>query len=330
MNNIKAFIKNNPKIVKRALCVILTLFVAFSIVTVWGNITLSIEKFNFETEKLDIVNDFKIAHISDYHNTYNKFLNDAVLLSLKEEKPDVIFLTGDLVDCRKTDIEKGIDFVSKIIEIAPVYYVTGNHECNISIDSQSAFDNMIEDLEELGVEVLRGESSKIILPVARLFSVFLQLLNNTQTLLVVAEGLSQALGQRHFAGVTKRRMAQVVAHSDCLRQVFIQTQRTGDGAGNAGHLQRVGHTGAVMVAFRLEKDLCLVHQAAESLGVDNAVDIPLVAGSYILKFVIFLTDAAFAFVGKSCKRIQPPMFLIFQFFAYCHKITPYTGNARYS
>ena len=172
MNNIKAFIKNNPKTVKRALCVILTLFVAFSIVTVWGNITLSIEKFNIETEKLDVEGGYKIAHISDYHNTYNKFLNDAVLLSLKEEKPDVIFLTGDLVDCRKTDIEKGIDFVTKIIEIAPVYYVTGNHECNISIDSQSAFDNMIEDLEELGAEVLRGEASEIVLPNKEKINVF--------------------------------------------------------------------------------------------------------------------------------------------------------------
>ena len=79
-----------------------------------------------------------------------------------------------------------------------------------------------------------------------------------------------------------------------------------------------------MVAFRLQKHLCLVHQAAESLGVDNAVDIPLVAGSYILKFVIFLTDAAFAFIRKSCKRIQPPMFLIFQFLLNGHKITPFT------
>ena len=172
MNNIKAFIKNNPKIVKRALCVMLTLFVAFSIVTVWGNITLSIEKFNIETEKLNIVNGFKIAHISDYHNTHSNFLNDAVLSSLKEEKPDIIVLTGDLVDCRKTDIEKGIDFVTKIIEIAPVYYVTGNHECNISIDSQSAFDDMIEDLDEVGVVVLRGEASEIILPNKEKINVF--------------------------------------------------------------------------------------------------------------------------------------------------------------
>ena len=164
MNKIKHFIKNNPKIIKRALCVVVTLFVAFTLVTVWGNITLSVEHFNIETEKLNMETGYKIAHISDYHNTKNKFLTDAILSSLKEEKPDIIFITGDLVDCRKTDIEKGIDFVSKIVEIAPVYYVTGNHECNISIDSQSAFDNMIVDLKTLGVTVLRGEKSVVTLP----------------------------------------------------------------------------------------------------------------------------------------------------------------------
>lgn len=168
----KACLKNNPKIVKRALSVILTLFLAFSIVTVWGNITLSVEKFNIETDKIEIENGYKIAHISDYHNTKNTFLNEAVLSSLKAEKPDIIVLTGDLVDCRKTDIQKGVDFVSKIIEIAPVYYVTGNHECNISIDSQSAFDNMLKDLEALGVEALRGEGSVITLPNKEKINIF--------------------------------------------------------------------------------------------------------------------------------------------------------------
>lgn len=172
MKKIEAFINSNQKIVKRALCVILTLFVAFSIVTIWGNITLSVEIFNIETDKLNIKNGYKIAHISDYHNTHSNFLNDAVFSSLEEEKPDIIVLTGDLADCRKTDIDKSIDFVSRIIEFAPVYYVTGNHECNISIDSQSDFDNMIEDLKSLGVEVLRGDSSEITLPNKEKINVF--------------------------------------------------------------------------------------------------------------------------------------------------------------
>lgn len=172
MIKIKALLKNNPEIIRRALCVILTLFVVFSIVTVWGNITLSVEKFNIATEKLNVENGFRIAHISDYHNTHNKFLNDAVLLSLKEEKPDIIVLTGDLVDCRKTDIVKGLAFVSEIIEIAPVYYVTGNHECNISIDSQTDFDNMIYDMEDMGVTVLRGEKAEIKLENGEKINVF--------------------------------------------------------------------------------------------------------------------------------------------------------------
>ena len=172
MKKIKAFIKSNQKIVKRALCVMLTLFVVFSIVIIWGNITLSVEKINFNPKKLNIEDGLKIAHISDYHNTKNKLLTHAVLSSLEEEKPDIIFVTGDLVDCRKTDIQKGIDFVSEIIEIAPVYYVTGNHECNISIDSQSSFDNMISDLEALGVKVLRGEKSEIKLENGEKINVF--------------------------------------------------------------------------------------------------------------------------------------------------------------
>ncbi len=164
MKNIKVLLKNNPKRIKRVLCVILTLFVAFSIVMVWGNITLAIDNFTIETNKLNFENGYKIAHISDCHNTKNYFLTDAVLSSLKAENPDIIVLTGDLVDCRKTDIQKGLDFVSKIIEIAPVYYVTGNHECNISIDNQSTFDNIIADLKTMGVEVLREDCSVVTLP----------------------------------------------------------------------------------------------------------------------------------------------------------------------
>ncbi len=142
----------------------LTLFVVFSIVTIWGNITLSIENFTIESDKVDIENGYKIAHISDYHNTHNKFINKELLASLNEQKPDVVFITGDLVDKSKTDIDKALDFVEEIIELAPVYYVTGNHECNISIYSQSTFDDFIEDLKSMGVNVLRNEINNIELP----------------------------------------------------------------------------------------------------------------------------------------------------------------------
>lgn len=149
---------------KRALCFTLTLFVVFVLVTVWGNLTLSVENFEFESQKLESEQGFKIAHISDYHNTKIESLNKAVITSLNQQKPDAIFITGDLFDSRKTDIAKSISFVSQIVKIAPVYYVTGNHECNVSIADQSAFDDFIDDVKALGVVVLREDVATISLP----------------------------------------------------------------------------------------------------------------------------------------------------------------------
>lgn len=142
----------------------LIISVLFLLYVLWENIALSVETFNFETDKLTLESDFKIAHLSDYHNSQSDKLTNDVIESLKENEPDIIVLTGDLADSRKTDIERAVGFVSKIVKIAPVYYVTGNHECNISIKNQSAFDNMIDGLESLGVIVLQNMSSAITLP----------------------------------------------------------------------------------------------------------------------------------------------------------------------
>lgn len=173
MKNFKELLLEKRRLSKKAISVLLSLLVIFSAVTVWGNITLDVEFIDLKTDKLtEVFDGYKIAHVSDYHNTKNTFLTDAVLSALNEEKPDIILLTGDLVDCRKTDIAKGIEFVEEISKIAPVYYVTGNHECNISIDSQQAFDDMIADLKALGVTVLRNEKSVVELDSGEHFNLF--------------------------------------------------------------------------------------------------------------------------------------------------------------
>ncbi len=162
MNKLKEAHLKNRKLSKRIIFFLMLLSIIFGVVTVWGNVTLSVEYIDIGTDKLaDSSTGCKIAHISDYHNTKIQSLTDSVISVLKAEKPDIILLTGDIVDCRKTDIVKGIKFVESITKIAPVYYVTGNHECNISIENQSAFDNMLLDLKALGVIVLRNEQTQI-------------------------------------------------------------------------------------------------------------------------------------------------------------------------
>ena len=74
-------------------------------------------------------------------------------------------------------------------------------------------------------------------------------------------------------------MTQVVAQGDGLGQILVEPQAPGNGPGDAGHLQGVGHAGAVVVSLRLEEDLGLVHEPAEGFGVDDPVNVPLVAGA---------------------------------------------------
>lgn len=98
---------------------------------------------------------FMIAQISDWHNADFGGAQDAAIERLRREQPDIIALTGDLVDANHTDIDAALTFVERIIDIAPCCYITGNHEGWLSDHDYAA---MERDLKQLGVTVLRDEA----------------------------------------------------------------------------------------------------------------------------------------------------------------------------
>lgn len=100
---------------------------------------------------------FKVSQISDFHNVKSKILVDSIIENLEEEKPNIIVITGDLVDAHKTDIVAALDFVENIKEIAPIYYVTGNHEAGI----KERYKELEYGLKELGVIILDNETEVI-------------------------------------------------------------------------------------------------------------------------------------------------------------------------
>ncbi len=124
---------------------------------VYGNFYIDIDVYNFGNSKTHLLKGLKIAHISDYHNRKTDVINKQIFNALEEQKPDLIFLTGDVIDKNKTDIDTAVNFCKKLCDYAPVYYVTGNHECNLSIENQSQFDNMIAAFSDIGVNVLRQD-----------------------------------------------------------------------------------------------------------------------------------------------------------------------------
>ena len=66
----------------------------------------------------------------------------------------MIVLTGDLVDSNRPDVDTALELVSAIADLAPVYFVTGNHDNWLSAENT---DRLMQGLEAAGVHVLKDE-----------------------------------------------------------------------------------------------------------------------------------------------------------------------------
>ena len=130
---------------------------ALSLWIAWGNTALELNTYTVTSDKLpDAFEGYRIAHVSDLHNAEMGKDNEKLLAMLRNAAPDIIAISGDLVDSRNTDIDIALRFAQEAVKIAPCYYVTGNHEARIS-----AYDQLKTGLEEAGVFVLENARVEI-------------------------------------------------------------------------------------------------------------------------------------------------------------------------
>ena len=115
---------------------------------------LIVTKYSIVTSKLPKeMNGLKIVQISDLHYATFGDRQKNLIQKVKNEKPDLIFITGDLVDRFRYDLQQSLDAVKGFIEIAPVYYITGNHEEELNVK-----DEIAEKLTQMGAHVLFNNS----------------------------------------------------------------------------------------------------------------------------------------------------------------------------
>lgn len=120
----------------------------------WGNRAVMVHTISVTDQRLpQEFEGFRIAQISDLHNEVFGSGNGELLTLLAGTRPDIIVITGDLIDSRRTDVSAALEFVRGAVEIAPVYYVAGNHESRLPEE----FWMLERCMENLGVSVLRGE-----------------------------------------------------------------------------------------------------------------------------------------------------------------------------
>lgn len=144
---------------KRIISLIIVLVALFVVAlwAIWGNTALEQNRYTIKSSKLpEAFSGYRIAHISDLHNVEMGKNNAELLAMLREAAPDLIAITGDLIDSRSTDIDLALQFAGDAMQIAPCYYVTGNHEARIS-----EYAELRSGLEAAGVVVLENARMEI-------------------------------------------------------------------------------------------------------------------------------------------------------------------------
>lgn len=139
------------------LAIILSLLTAMIAWIVWGNQALQLNTYTVSSDTLPKAFDgYRIAHVSDLHNAEMGENNEDLLNMLTEAKPDIIAITGDLIDSRNTNVDIALQFAGEATKIAPCCYVTGNHEARVS-----EYDDLKNGLIELGITVLEDERTDL-------------------------------------------------------------------------------------------------------------------------------------------------------------------------
>ncbi len=130
----------------------------FVLVLVWilyGNLSLQTTVYDVKiSQEYSGLDGYTIVQISDLHNARFGREQSRLIKEVAEQAPDLIVVTGDLVDSSHTNVEVAMDFMEQAVEIAPVYYVTGNHEGWLG----STYNDLKARLLQAGVIVLEDET----------------------------------------------------------------------------------------------------------------------------------------------------------------------------
>lgn len=146
--------KRRPRRRSRRLLKLLVLLALCALFLWWSNHALQTQRFTYASPRLpEGFDGCVIVQLSDLHGAYFGEDNQELLSRVREAGPDYIFLTGDLLDqYRKTPRSYAAALGGALADIAPTYFITGNHEWALP-----GVRELKRELEEAGVAVLSNE-----------------------------------------------------------------------------------------------------------------------------------------------------------------------------
>lgn len=119
---------------------------------------IKVSQIEYKSERLPKgFNGFKIVHLSDLHNKSFGKNNERLISKIRTAAPDMIVITGDIIDRRRGGDAGAMSLVKGIVKIAPTFYVPGNHE-----ETSGIYKSLRSQLCNAGVNVITNSFMTIV------------------------------------------------------------------------------------------------------------------------------------------------------------------------
>lgn len=122
----------------------------------WSTKQLRTTEYNITSSKIaPELDGLRILQLSDLHgNVFGRY-NHRLIKKIWAIQPDIIVLTGDLLDGDE-GINIAVTLMRKLIKVCPIYYVTGNHEAR-----SANLQDLLPELAKMGVTYLQNDHAYI-------------------------------------------------------------------------------------------------------------------------------------------------------------------------
>ena len=125
----------------------------------WQNNGLTVSRYEYASaEVAESFDGYRIVQLSDLQDKCFGKDQAPLLERVAALEPDIILLTGDMVDYNRFHMEPTLALLRGAVQLAPCYFITGNHEAAFKQPQKREIINAIADC---GVTVLDDEYVRI-------------------------------------------------------------------------------------------------------------------------------------------------------------------------
>lgn len=173
----------------------------------YSNKSIEVNKRIIESSSLpENFNNFRIVQVSDLQSEEFGKNQEDLLKAVRRARPDIIVITGDLVDRNHTDFDISFKAIEGLNSLAPMFYVNGNHELQVN---RYRLEELYDDMKALGVHILMDECRKV-----KRGDEFINIIGLSEQTVFGAKEMTQDLGEAYGREILAESVRILLSESE--------------------------------------------------------------------------------------------------------------------